>query len=153
MACHANHPGICVGYRLFTDRGSISFFPDNESHQGQRRTGQGPDVPAPAALDHARSQDRELVDFLRGSEVLIMDAQYDRQEYQRHVGWGHGCVDDVVALALEARVKRLFLFHHDPDHDDARISEMAAMARQLVAARHGTLEVEAAREGLTVELG
>ena len=37
----ANHPGICVGYRLFTPQGSIAFFPDNEPHRrpfaGSRR--------------------------------------------------------------------------------------------------------------------
>ena len=44
-------------------------------------------------------------DFLRGTDVLIMDTQFDTEEYQRHIGWGHGCVDDVVALALEAEVK------------------------------------------------
>src|SRR5215831_9978301 len=33
-ACLANHPGICVGYRLFTSAGSIAFFPDNEPHYG-----------------------------------------------------------------------------------------------------------------------
>ena len=29
-AFYANHPGICVGYRLFTPEGSVAFFPDNE---------------------------------------------------------------------------------------------------------------------------
>ena len=65
---------------------------------------------------------------------------------------GHGCLDDVVALALQAEVKKLFLFHHDPNHDDAKISQMVAHARKLVAAANGALQVEAAREGLTVEL-
>ena len=32
QACFANHPGVCVGYRLFTADGSIAFFPDNEPH-------------------------------------------------------------------------------------------------------------------------
>ena len=83
-----------------------------------------------------------------GADVLIIDSQYDDAEYQSHVGWGHGCVDDVVALALFARVKQLFLFHHDPDHDDAQISKMLAWARQLVGFHGETLSVDAAREGL-----
>jgi hypothetical protein len=49
-------------------------------------------------------------------------------------------------------VKKLFLFHHDPDHDDAKIAEMAAYARSLVKAQNGKLQVDAAREGLVVEL-
>jgi phosphoribosyl 1,2-cyclic phosphodiesterase len=134
QACFANHPGKCVGYRLFTSGGSIAFFPDNELHH--QDTG----------------DNRKMIDFLRGTDVLIMDTQFDTEEYPQHTGWGHGCLDDVVALALEAQVKKLFLFHHDPNHDDAKVSQMLAHARQLVAARKAKLQVEAAREGVTVEL-
>jgi phosphoribosyl 1,2-cyclic phosphodiesterase len=56
-------------------------------------------------------------------------------------------VDDVVALALFAKVRQLFLFHHDPDHDDAQISKMLDWARQLVAMHGEGLAVEAACEG------
>jgi phosphoribosyl 1,2-cyclic phosphodiesterase len=130
----ANHPGVCVGYRLFTSAGSIAFFPDNELPRQDT------------------SGNRKMTDFLRGADVLIMDTQFDSEEYQQHTGWGHGCLDDVVALALQAEVKKLFLFHHDPNHDDAKVSQMLAHARKLVAARKGALQVEAAREGVTVEL-
>ena len=134
QACFASHPGKCVGYRLFTSDGSIAFFPDNEVHHQNA------------------SENREMIDFLRGTDVVIMDTQFDNEEYQQHTGWGHGCLDDVVVLTLQAEVKKLFLFHHDPNHDDARISQMVAHARQLVADRGGKLQVEAAREGTTVEL-
>jgi phosphoribosyl 1,2-cyclic phosphodiesterase len=131
----ANHPGKCFGYRLFTSDASIAFFPDNELHPPEAR------------------KRRKLVDFLLGTDVLIMDTQFETQEYQQHTGWGHGCLDDVVALSIEAEVKKLFLFHHDPNHDDAKISQMLAHARKLVAAGKGKLKVEAAREGMTVALG
>ena len=81
-----------------------------------------------------------------------MDTQYDAEEYKHHTGWGHGCLDDVVALAIEAEAKMLFLFHHDPNHDDDKISQMLAHARNLFAARKAKLQVEAAREGAVVEL-
>jgi ribonuclease BN (tRNA processing enzyme) len=61
-------------------------------------------------------------------------------------------VDDAVRLALEAQAKKLFLFHHDPDHDDAKVDSMVAHARKLVSVQNGNMEVEAAREGLVVEL-
>ena len=82
-----------------------------------------------------------------------MDSQYDAKEYTDHIGWGHGCLDDVVSLALRAEVKQLFLFHHDPGHDDAQIQRMTERARQLVVEQHGTLKVDAAREGMIVPLG
>src|SRR6185437_7698519 len=145
-ACFANHPGICVGYRLSTGEASIAYFPYNEP----QFIANGTDPKA--ALEYSQGQDRRMVAFLRGVDILIMDAQYDRTEYEQHKGWGHGCLDDVVALALKAEVKKLFLFHHDPDHDDAKISEMTEHARQLVKAQNGKLQVEAAREGLVLEL-
>ena len=134
QAALANHPSNCVGYRLFASDGSIAFFPDNELQ------------PQDAGAM------RRMADFLRGTDVMVMDTQYDAEEYQRHTGWGHGCLDGVVALALEAEVKKLFLFHHDPNHDDAKVSKMLAHARKLVSGCKGKLQVEAAREGAVVEL-
>lgn len=148
-ATFVNHPGVCVGYRLYTSGGSIAYLPDNEPFQ-RMRTYPGTQHTADRleALKYASDQDQKIIEFLRDADVLIIDAQYDDAEYQTHAGWGHGCVDDVVALALFARVKQLFLFHHDPDHDDAQISKMQEWARQLVAFQGETLAVDAAREGV-----
>lgn len=151
-AWFANHPGICVGYRILTDQGTVVFFPDNEPHCRYEPDGSVLPSRADASLEYARAQEQRMVEFVRGADVLILDAQYDRAEYVRHVGWGHGCVDDVVALAIKAEVKQLFLFHHDPDHDDAKVESMLAHARRLVSAQNSSLQVHAAREGELVQL-
>ncbi|MHB8523955.1 MAG: response regulator [Limisphaerales bacterium] len=149
QAAFMNHPGICLGYRLVTRSGPIVYMPDNETFQRLRsQPAQAPGAGSAEAVEYARSQDQRLVDFIHEAEVLIIDAQYEAAEYAAHVGWGHSCLDDVVDLALRGNVKNLFLFHHDPTHDDDQISRMVAHARELVAARHGTVHVEAAREGL-----
>lgn len=150
QAAFANHPGICVGYRLNTSCGSIAFFPDNEPHQ--RLRGQATNVISKDAIAYARKQDAKLIEFIRDVDVLIIDSQYDDTEYQKHVGWGHGCLDDVVTLALFAGVKQLYLFHHDPGHDDTQIARMVEWARDLVALHGDSLQVEAAREGLEIVL-
>jgi phosphoribosyl 1,2-cyclic phosphodiesterase len=150
QAFFAYHPGLCVGYRLSLNGNSIAFFPDNEIRQAPNRPA-APKGKRPPR-EFASAENQKLVEFLRGTGVLIMDAQYDSAEYEHHMGWGHGCLDDVVALALEADVKQLFLFHHDPDHTDAKVSQMVSHARQLVAGHKGKLQVEAAQEGVCVEL-
>ena len=132
-ALRANHPGLCVGYRLFSPDSLIAFFPDTEPRTG--------------------GKDREMIEFLRDVDLLILDSQYDSAEYQQHLGWGHGCVDDSVALALQAGVKQLCLFHHDPDHDDKRIDGLVKHARRLVAKQPAKLRVDAAREGMVIQLG
>jgi ribonuclease BN (tRNA processing enzyme) len=93
-----------------------------------------------------------LVDFLHGSDILILDAQYTDAEYERHVGWGHGSVSSAVSLALDAKVRRLLLFHHDPGHDDTKVDAMVDDARRLIRERGKDLEVDSAREGEEVLL-
>ncbi len=151
-ATFTNHPGICMGYRLETSNGSIAYLPDNEPFQRLRSLPSHAVGDAVESAAYARTQDKRLIEFVKDVDVLIIDAQYNDREYQKHVGWGHGCLDDVVALAIHANVKRLFLFHHDPGHDDAEVSRMVAWARQIVAEKQSPLRVEGAREGMEVFL-
>ena len=145
-----NHPGICTGYRIFTPDGSISYLTDVELFQRMRA--KKARLLASEDENFARQQDERLARFATQSDVLILDAQYDAAEYESHVGWGHSCVEDSVVFALEAKVKRLFLFHHDPEHNDEKVSRLVARARQLVAEKGSDLIVEAAREGLEIIL-
>jgi phosphoribosyl 1,2-cyclic phosphodiesterase/CheY-like chemotaxis protein len=140
----ANHPGICVGYCLFTGKSSVAFFPDNEPRGLPRANS--------TALAYVKGEEQKTIEFLHGVDVLILDSQYDAEEYKERAGWGHGCVDDAVELALKAGIKTLYLFHHDPDHDDDKVEAMLAHARKLVSDQKASLQIEAAREGEVVEL-
>lgn len=148
----ANHPGICVGYRLDTSTGSVAFLPDHESYARMRLHPRAGGEQGPATQDYCRAEEQKLIEFLRDVDVLIIDSQYDEAEYQSRIGWGHSCYQDSVTTALAAGAKQLFLFHHDPMHDDARVSRMVGHAREIVATRGAALQVEAAREGLEVPL-
>jgi phosphoribosyl 1,2-cyclic phosphodiesterase len=146
-----NHPGICAGYRLFTSAGSIAFLPDHEPysflHSARANT------MSPEEAKKTGEEERiGLVKFLHGSDLLILDTQYTDTEYERHIGWGHGSISSVVSLALDAKVRRLLLFHHDPGHDDTRMDAIVEDARRLVHDRGKDLEVDAAREGEEVLL-
>ena len=151
-AAFANHPGVCVGYRLDTDAGSLVYMPDHEPFHRLRSQPALPEELREKAEDFARSEDEKIVQFLHQADVLVLDAQFDAEEYASHAGWGHSSVDDAVDLALRAEVRRLFLFHHDPAHTDAKLDQMVQYARKLVAQSGKGLEVEAAREGLECEL-
>lgn len=148
-AAFMNHPGICVGFRVETSAGAIAYCPDNELFRRLRTSG-GDAMESDTQF--AERQDQKLIDFIRGVDIAIMDSQYDAQEYPSHIGWGHSCVDDTVDVSMKAGVKRLFLFHHDPDHDDQHISRMLAGAREQVAHSGSRMVVDAAREGLEVVL-
>ncbi|MEY2409935.1 MAG: hypothetical protein QOF48_2605 [Verrucomicrobiota bacterium] len=151
-ASFINHPGVTVGFRFNTSTGSIAYLPDHESCFRMRSlsTSQGPVKPEELAF--ARREDEKTLRFIQGVDVLILDAQYDVEEYRSRVGWGHSCVDDTVELASRAKAKKLFLFHHDPAHDDDKLDVMVAHAREIAAWHGNNLQVEGAREGLLVPL-
>ena len=153
LTIHANHPAMCRGYRLCTPQGDVVYMPDHEGYERnaierQKLRGEA----APALIDYARKRDQEVVEFLREADVVITDTQYDNLEYPSRLDWGHSCVDDVVDIAMRARVRHLFLFHHDPDHNDEKMEAMVAEAEKRVAAAGSPMRVSAAREGGEVVL-
>jgi phosphoribosyl 1,2-cyclic phosphodiesterase/CheY-like chemotaxis protein len=152
QAAFVNHPGICVGYRIQAGETAIVFVPDHEPFLRKLIASRPEKKVEEDATEFARREDERFIEFVRKADVLILDAQYDEVEYRTHVGWGHCCVEDTVELAIRAGVRRLFLFHHDPSHDDAKMDAMLRSARALVAARGSSLQVDLASEGLKVDL-
>lgn len=151
-AAFVNHPGVCVGYRIFTSAGSVGFVPDHEPYEFYLHAARGKQLSAEEVKEIATEKHAGLVQFLRGSDILILDTQYTDQEYNKHIGWGHGSVSSAVSLALEAEVQTLFLFHHDPSHDDEMVDTMVESARELAMRSGSHLEVAGAQQGTEILL-
>ena len=97
-------------------------------------------------LPHPGPSWERFVSYCEGADLLIHDAQYTDEQLATHRGWGHSSVSQAVDLAVQAGVKRLALFHHDPDRTDDALDALAA-ACNLAAAQRSTLRVFAAAEG------
>ena len=147
-----NHPGVCAGYRIFTSGGSVAFLPDHEPYEYFLHAARGKQLSPEQAKQIAAEQHAALVQFLRGSDILILDSQYTDQEYKTHIGWGHGSISSAVSLALEAEVHTLLLFHHDPSHDDETVDTMVESARELAIQSGGHLEIAGAQQGSEILL-
>lgn len=133
------HPGYCLGYKLSCRGRSVCYITDNELY-----------LPTDARHD-ARYVER-LADFVRGADVLITDTTYRDHEYPSKVDWGHSCVSQVADLAARAEVKRLHLFHHDPDQTDADIDLKLDEARKALAQLGSKVQCEAPAEGSALML-
>jgi phosphoribosyl 1,2-cyclic phosphodiesterase len=145
----AHHPGVTVGYRLGTPAGGVVYLPDNEIMPIGRKC----PVESDASTDQFNNYKNQLlVEFAKGAEVFIADAQYTIDEYALRFGWGHSCIDDTVRIAIQAKVKRLVLFHHDPARDDDSMDRLLSYAQDLAASDGGGLVVEAAQEGQEIQL-
>jgi len=140
-AMRLRHPGTTLGYRLTPAGGgaSMAYVTDNELGSGGH-------------YDTAASWRNDFVAFLANTELLIHDAMYTPQELEEHRGWGHSTFEEAVTLAADAGVRRLVLFHHEPEHGDADVDGMLAAARRVANARGTPAEVLAAQEGATLTL-
>jgi CheY-like chemotaxis protein len=92
------------------------------------------------------------VKFLEGADLIIHDAQYTLADFPVKAGWGHTPLERAVDYAIRARAKHLIFTHHDPDRDDEAVDAMCAAARERASSASHTPEIEAAAEGMIVEL-
>src|SRR5947199_7197004 len=77
-----NHPGICVGYRISGSKGSIAYLPDHEPYEAYKLHSTESNSQSPEGVRQRAREDRAgLVEFLQGSDVLILDSQYTDEEY------------------------------------------------------------------------
>jgi phosphoribosyl 1,2-cyclic phosphodiesterase len=122
-----NHPQGCMGYRI-EHRGKILVYAtDNEP--GDPRG------------------DQNVRALAEGADVFIYDSQYTPHEYRKFKkNWGHSTWEEAVKIARDAKVKKLVLFHHDPEHDDKQVAAIESKARKRFK------NAVAAYEGLTIKL-
>ena len=134
-----SHPGYCLGYRLSARGRTICYITDNELYL--------PDDPR-----HNPRYVEQLAAFVKGADVLITDTTYRDSEYPSKVDWGHSCVSQVAELAAKAQVKRLHLFHHDPDQTDDLIDLKLKETREALERLGAKFECEAPAEGSALSL-
>jgi phosphoribosyl 1,2-cyclic phosphodiesterase len=140
-AIKLRHPGTTLGYRLTPVAGgrSVAYVTDNELGPGGH-------------YDIRASWRKDFVGFLADVDLLIHDAMYTPEELEQHRGWGHSTFAEALALAAEAGVARLVLFHHEPEHGDRVIDRLLAAARREAKAQRHTVQVLAAQEGMKLTL-
>lgn len=79
------------------------------------------------------------LDYIRGVDILIHDSHYLDSDYVK--GYGHSTVSMAVANASKAKVKKLYLFHYNPEYTDDDVDRMLASARQGFKETHLSIEL------------
>ena len=127
--------GRTFGYRVEHGGASVAYLPDHSPTSA----GSGPD-------GLGERHDAALA-LAAGADVLIHDAQHEASEFPEVGYLGHASAEYAVALAREAGVATLVLFHHAPTRCDEQVD---AMVRSVET---GSLTVLAAYEGLVLDVG
>ncbi len=121
-----NHPQGAWGYRIASDGAAVIVATD---------------------LEHGNATlDKVLREKAADADVLIYDAQYTDAEYAKKVGWGHSTPSEAAKVAADAKVKKLLLFHHDPERGDDEMDHIVEQTKKLFPATEG------AREGSVITI-
>lgn len=154
-ARYLNHPLLCLGYR-FEHRGQVlcTAYDTEPFYNLFEQEGDDPSGGETVCREGERAAalaNERLEEFFAGADLLIYDTQYTLAEYgSSRKGWGHTAVEDAIETGRRARVKRLALFHHDPDRTDAQLDELESVYGQ--SAGSGAMEIFFAREGMRIRI-
>lgn len=86
----------------------------------------------------------ELVDFVRGADLVLFDGQYTEEEYQSRIGFGHSSYAAGKNLAVRGQVQQMLIVHHDPQSSDRELRRREALIRDP--------RIHFAREGEVVRI-
>ena len=109
--CPIWHPQGGISYRFETPEGTLVLATDREA-------------------GHPELESR-FVEFCRGADVLLHDAQYLPDELPRYRSRGHSTWEQAARLAADIGVKSLVLVSHDPARTDDEIDRLTAQARRI----------------------
>jgi phosphoribosyl 1,2-cyclic phosphodiesterase len=130
------HPGGSFGFRVECDGKVFVYATDSEYK------------------DQSREAVTQNTKFFRDADLLVFDAQYTFEESIHKEDWGHSSALIGVDFAMDANVKRLALFHHEPERDDFEIYEILkkSLDYKRINYPESKLEILLATEDLEIEL-
>jgi phosphoribosyl 1,2-cyclic phosphodiesterase len=131
------HPGPTLGYRIEADGAAVAYLPDHEPALALR-------------TDHwHESEWVSGYDLASAADLLIHDAQYTDEEYERCIGWGHSSYRHAFEFAAHVGARQFVPFHHDPTHDDKMLDRLCLKAMDEIKS---TLSVSPGCEGAAFEV-
>ena len=132
------HPGGAYGIRIEDGDGVFVYTSDCEFSINE--------------MDDIQTYDN----FFRNADVLIFDAQYTFHEsIIDKITWGHSSASIAIDIAAKYDVKRLVLFHHDPNYSDEKLNSVISNARSYMHVNKKVgdkLELDLAYEGMEFNL-
>ena len=96
-----------------------------------RLTSSGKSLVYATDFEHTPEGCKALADFAQGCDLLIYDAQYKEEEYEKYRGYGHSTPEAGLKVAGEAAAAKILFVHHSPGRSD---EELLKMEREIQAA-------------------
>ena len=149
-----NHPFGAIGYRIECDGAAWAYVADTAPFDEVLHKQHFLPGPEPLSSDDklALGAMREaLVRRLQGVDTVVYDTHFTADEYKRFPHYGHSTPDQALEICVEAKVRRLVLYHHAPGHSDEQMDQIAA--DYLAKGEAVGIEVLTSFEGMTIPIG
>ncbi len=131
------HPGMAYGYRIEENGKSFVYTSDCEFNVHQ--------------IDNIQ----KYRDFFLDADVVVFDTMYTFEESIHKMEFGHSSASIAIDIAGMFNVKRLILFHHEPDYNDEKLENVLANAKTYLTMnpnRPKDLIIDIAYEGMEINL-
>ncbi len=94
------------------------------------------------------------IEFFRDADLLIFDSMYTFGEGLEKADWGHSSTFIGVDLAVDANVKQIAFYHHEPNYSDFKLVDIFHQSQKYIKpiAPDSRLEMLLAQEGLTLDV-
>jgi phosphoribosyl 1,2-cyclic phosphodiesterase len=153
---NVHHPGITFGYKIQVNGKTIVYASDNEcmfiEKSIKRRSNEFNEEELALFEEMIHEEHQSELNLFKDADILIHDAQYTPDDYEKKRGWGHSCYVDAITTAINANVKELYLFHHDPNYDDTSIEAIQKHSNEIIKKKGSSLVCHIAKEGMTIDL-
>jgi len=142
---YAFHPGSALCFKIKTPHLTFGYATDNEflmNYHGHPN--------AISKTDPILDPYLSLIDFFSNCPLLIHEAQYTAQEYQKKIGWGHSSTSNASVLIKYTGAKEWIVTHHDPGHTDFDLMKKLQIQEDILVDCNIRCHVQMAHDGLII---
>lgn len=129
------HPGRAYAYKIQRRNKNLIIATDYE------------------ILESDFNPDDDTRRFFDGADIMVLDTMYTLGEAIEKINWGHSSFSIGIEFAYMFNIKKLFLFHHEPQKSDKQIYANLQAARWFgERLGSGRMQIELSEEGKMVYL-
>lgn len=148
------HPTACLGYSFESEGKKVVTLFDFEVDVSSSEILAGdifPQMLRIAGRENIPTDDK-ILDFAKDADLLIIDAQYTKVEYQTKRGWGHSSIPSAINFGIKSKAKKIILFHLDPSRKDEDMMLIEHYIENYFKMKGVKFNVYVAREGMEIEV-
>ncbi len=119
-----SHPNTGSGFKFIEDGKTFVFITDNELN-----------FVHPGGLPF-----EAYAEFCSGADLLVHDAEYTPEEYERFAEFGHSSYTRTLDLALESGVRKFGLFHLNQDRTDRQMDKIVKDCKRIISKKKSRLK-------------